>query len=136
LIIGSYNKGGLNMATNKFLGETTLKFLGASTLKFLDTVAVPTTAQPSIQFQSFTGSAGNYTYFWRVTNLDASTATVRSGFDTPTPVANSVSLTSNEQSSNISSGSGKGDFGTVYARATAAGKNASNIRSLVVSNIE
>jgi hypothetical protein len=60
LIIGSYNKGGLNMATKKFLGTTTLKFLGASTLKFID----PTlTVAPSIQFiGSSNPSFGNYTF--------------------------------------------------------------------------
>jgi hypothetical protein len=133
LIIGSYNKGGLNMATNKFLGTTTLKFLGASTLKFIDPIL---TVAPSIQFQTFIGSPDDYAYFWRVTNLDPLTATVVSGFDTPTPTANSVSLASNQQSSNISSGSGQGSSGIVYARATAAGKNASNITSLFVSSFE
>lgn len=118
------------MATNKFLGTTTLKFLGASTLKFIDPAL---TVAPSIQFiGSSNPSFGNYTFTWRVTNLDPVTATVVSDFEVTPPTGNSVSLASNTQSSNIASGTVQGNVGTVYARATATGKTASNITSLFV----
>ena len=119
------------MATNKFLGTTTLKFLGASTLNFIDP---PLTVSPSIQFigSTYDPSLFNFTFTWRVTNFDPLTAIVVSNFEVTPPTDNSVGLGSNEQSSDINSGIVQTNVGTIYARATAVGKAASNIASLYI----
>jgi hypothetical protein len=116
------------MATTKFLGTATTKFLGTATLKFLDGTAQ--TLAPDIIYQNRIGFGGNYDYTWRVKNNDASTATVTSETTSP-PFLNGVSLSSGATSGNITDGP-FGESVTIYARATASGKTASNITSIVV----
>jgi hypothetical protein len=119
------------MATTKFLGASTVKFLGATTLKFID-VVTQTTA-PSIQYLSRAGFGTEWAYSYRVTNLDASTADVDSDVNISPPTTNNrVTLTSNTQSSTITSDIITGASATIYARSTASGKTVSTVTSIVV----
>jgi hypothetical protein len=109
----------------------TVKFLGATTLKFIDASTV--TNAPSIQYISRFGFGDEFSYSYRVTNLDPSTADVDSDVNfSPPSLVYRVTLGSNVQSSTITSDPMIGPSATIYARAIASGKSFSTISSLVV----
>jgi hypothetical protein len=93
-------------------------------------ITISSTTTPGISNVSKSEMWGVWYINWRVTNNDGSSATIYSDLNNVTPTTNRGTVSSSGSVDISFEESGTGQFGVIYARAQASGKNMSAVQSI------
>ena len=104
------------------------KMHGLTIIGVLNQAGMPQAAEPNITDYGWRndGFGGIYIY-WKVQNLDSSTATLKSGLETPPTSFVNTNIASNAKTPERTAYAEPGNSYTVYARAEVTGESDSNI---------